>query len=72
MGRHNKRPATDHDVRDKDHIKDGRMSKAAARRIGLYKYICQKCNARNPEGANKCRKCGNTDLRPKKRDYTDA
>ncbi len=32
----------------------------------LKKKICMKCSARNPWTAKKCRKCGSTDLRPKK------
>lgn len=28
--------------------------------------ICQKCKARNPKGADRCRKCDYTHLRPKK------
>lgn len=30
--------------------------------------ICLKCKARNPLGAKKCRKCGYTRFRPKKKD----
>ena len=32
----------------------------------LDRKICMKCSARNPKNAKKCRKCGSTDLRPKK------
>ncbi len=31
----------------------------------LDRMICMKCNARNPPGAKRCRKCGSKDLRPK-------
>lgn len=31
----------------------------------LNKQICMRCNARNPHGANQCRKCGYGKLRPK-------
>ena len=31
----------------------------------LQKQICMRCNARNPKGAEKCRKCGYKKLRPK-------
>jgi large subunit ribosomal protein L40e len=31
----------------------------------LDKQICMRCNARNPERAEKCRKCGYKNLRPK-------
>ena len=31
----------------------------------LNKQICMRCNARNPAGAEKCRKCGYKRLRPK-------
>ena len=31
----------------------------------LHKKICMKCNARNPQRAERCRKCGYNGLRPK-------
>lgn len=31
----------------------------------LDKLICMRCNARNPIGATKCRRCGSKRLRPK-------
>ncbi|MFD1513801.1 50S ribosomal protein L40e [Halomarina rubra] len=31
----------------------------------LSKMICMRCNARNSQDANKCRKCGYKNLRPK-------
>jgi len=31
----------------------------------LNKSICMRCNARNPNDAEKCRKCGYKKLRPK-------
>jgi large subunit ribosomal protein L40e len=31
----------------------------------LGKQICMRSNARNPEGASECRKCGYKKLRPK-------
>jgi large subunit ribosomal protein L40e len=37
---------------------------AKARR--LKKKICRHCKARNPWGAEKCRRCGYRALRPKK------
>ncbi|OYT53538.1 MAG: 50S ribosomal protein L40e [Candidatus Altiarchaeales archaeon ex4484_2] len=33
----------------------GRFKEADAR---IFKAVCMKCNARNPPGATKCRKCG--------------
>ncbi len=30
-------------------------------------YICKKCKARNKKGATKCRRCGYSILRPKKK-----
>lgn len=36
----------------------------AADRI-LNKMICMRCNARNPQRATECRKCGYGNLRPK-------
>jgi large subunit ribosomal protein L40e len=31
-------------------------------------FICRKCKARNKRNADKCRKCGSTFMRPKKKD----
>ena len=31
-------------------------------------WICKRCKARNKSGAKKCRKCGSTYLRPKKKE----
>ncbi|MFB6284064.1 MAG: 50S ribosomal protein L40e [Halobacteria archaeon] len=30
--------------------------------------VCMRCNARNPQGADSCRKCGYKRLRPKNRE----
>ncbi|AEN06914.1 50S ribosomal protein L40e [Halolamina sp.] len=40
-----------------------KFDKAAARI--LDKQICMRCNARNPQRAEECRKCGYGNLRPK-------
>lgn len=31
----------------------------------LGKQVCMRCNARNPQRASRCRKCGYDKLRPK-------
>ena len=51
----------------------GGMAKfdAAERRI-LDKQICMRCNARNPQRAERCRKCGYTKLRPKAKETRSA
>ncbi|MFB6254607.1 MAG: 50S ribosomal protein L40e [Halobacteriaceae archaeon] len=38
----------------------------------LGKKICMRCNARNPERADQCRKCGYHNLRPKARESRSA
>jgi large subunit ribosomal protein L40e len=38
----------------------------------LEKQICMRCNARNPERAEKCRKCGYAKLRPKAKEPRSA
>lgn len=43
----------------------------AADRI-LNKMICMRCNARNPERADSCRKCGYKKLRPKAKERRAA
>lgn len=40
------------------------MSETIEERL-LGKQICMRCNARNPERASECRKCGYKRLRPK-------
>jgi large subunit ribosomal protein L40e len=44
----------------------------AAEARTLEKLICMRCNARNPERADSCRKCGYKRLRPKARDRRAA
>jgi large subunit ribosomal protein L40e len=36
------------------------------------KQICMRCNARNPQRARRCRKCGYPNLRPKARESRSA
>lgn len=38
----------------------------------LNKLICMRCNARNPPRAERCRKCGYKNLRPKNRERQTA
>lgn len=38
----------------------------------LDKHICMRCNARNPQSADKCRKCGHKNLRPKAKESRSA
>lgn len=38
----------------------------------LNKRICMRCNARNPERAQQCRKCGYGNLRPKAKETRSA
>lgn len=46
------------------------FEKAEART--LDKMICMRCNARNPKGADNCRKCGYGNLRPKSKEPRNA
>jgi large subunit ribosomal protein L40e len=38
----------------------------------LSKSICMRCNARNPQGADNCRKCGYGNLRRKSKERRNA
>ncbi|MFB6280716.1 MAG: 50S ribosomal protein L40e [Haloferacaceae archaeon] len=38
----------------------------------LEKQICMRCNARNPTRADRCRKCGYKNLRPKSKEPRNA
>jgi len=43
-----------------------------AERRELEKQICMRCNARNPERADNCRKCGYGNLRRKSKERRNA
>jgi len=43
----------------------------AAERI-LNTQVCMRCNARNPQRQEQCRKCGYGNLRPKARESRSA
>ena len=43
-----------------------------AERRNLEKQICMRCNARNPQRADRCRKCGYGNLRPKAKERRAA
>ncbi|TYL38525.1 50S ribosomal protein L40e [Natronococcus pandeyae] len=44
----------------------------AAEKRTLEKMICMRCNARNSPEANRCRKCGYKNLRPKAKEQRAA
>ncbi|ARS89041.1 50S ribosomal protein L40e [Natrarchaeobaculum aegyptiacum] len=44
----------------------------AADRRTLEKMICMRCNARNAADADRCRKCGYGNLRPKAKEKRAA
>ena len=46
-------------------------NEAAVKRM-LEKQICMRCNARNPQRAQHCRKCGYGKLRPKAKEPRSA
>lgn len=75
MGRHLKYPTKDGSVVKESAIGDTADKKTAEpkvlKRLGFGKTVCMDCNARNPEDADACRKCGSSDLREKKHDYAD-
>lgn len=70
MGRHRKRATQDNGIIDEKH--NSNPTDAVEKRLGLTKQVCQRCDARNSETADKCRKCGHTALRPKASQYRDA
>ena len=43
-----------------------------AERRNLETQICMRCNARNPQRADDCRKCGYGKLRPKAKEPRNA
>jgi large subunit ribosomal protein L40e len=44
----------------------------AAEERELSKLICMRCNARNPQRADNCRKCGYGNLRRKSKERRNA
>lgn len=44
----------------------GKFLEADREIIGIW--VCRRCKARNKAGAEKCRKCGSSYLRPKKKE----
>ncbi|ERH12610.1 MAG: ribosomal protein L40E [halophilic archaeon J07HB67] len=44
----------------------------AAEARTLERMICMRCNARNSQRANRCRKCGYDNLRPKAKETRSA
>jgi ribosomal protein L40E len=72
MGRHLKYPVgngsvyKESSVRDNHNVRDEVLD-----RLGFGGQICMSCNARAPAEADACRKCGSSDLRPKKHDFRD-
>ena len=44
----------------------------AAEARNLEKLICMRCNARNPQRADRCRKCGYGNLRTKAKEPRNA
>lgn len=74
MGRHRKRPTRDgvDKVENDEVVAEDEIVHQVERRLGLTKQVCVGCDARNAERADRCRKCGSTDLRRKAREFADA
>jgi len=75
MGRHRRYADSNNGVSKESTINNDHNSvrKAAAvqERLGLTKQVCMSCNARADEDADACRKCGSSNLRAKKSNFTD-
>jgi len=71
MGRHHKYPLKDGQIVNDAALGDRQPRRDIEERLGLHKQVCQSCNCRNPQSANKCRKCGAKNLRDKKYRYHD-
>lgn len=71
MGRHSKRPTNTGKIVKSTSVNEAMRNDAVMDRMGLLDLICMKCNAHNDKRANKCRKCGYTQLRKKALDYRD-
>lgn len=65
MGRHRNLPDKDGNIRREKYVKEADRNGAVLDRLGCFDQVCTDCNATNPEDADKCRKCGCTNLRRK-------
>lgn len=72
MGRHRKHPLSNGKVAKKPSTGAVQVRDDVEKRIGLTRQICMKCNARNSERAERCRKCGHNQLRKKSAEYRDG
>ena len=72
MGRHNRRPTKDGKIVNSTSVGPKGPSQVVMDRIGLNDNVCMSCNARQDSSLDKCRRCGNKQLRPKAADYRDA
>ncbi len=55
-----------------DRLTSDMASFDAAEKRTLEKMICMRCNARNSQKADRCRKCGYAKLRPKAKEARAA
>lgn len=58
-------------IKNVDHI-EGPIDERIEDRLGHNKQVCQSCDATAPEKADKCRKCGHKELRPKAKTYRNG
>jgi len=76
MGRHRRYADSNNGVSKESTINNDhnsvRKAGAVQKRLGLTKQVCMDCNSRAPERADSCRKCGSTNLRQKKSEFTDG
>jgi large subunit ribosomal protein L40e len=72
MGRHRKRALRNGNVAGGESVDKGDAHPAVDRRLGLNKQVCMSCNARVPRDADSCRKCGSSQLRGKKAEFSDG
>jgi len=76
MGRHRRYADSNNGVSNGSTINNdhNNVRKAASvqERLGLTKQVCMDCNSRAPELADSCLKCGSSNLRQKKSEFTDG
>lgn len=72
MGRHRKYALPNGTVAGGESVSKQDAHPAVQERLGFDKQVCMSCNARNPPRADSCRKCGNGQLRRKKRQFADG
>lgn len=74
MGRNRKHVTNNGNVKKPSEFTDHerpRQDEKVEERLGLNDLVCTACEVKNPSDADKCRKCGCTQLRERSKQFRD-